>query len=587
MPDKKFISLIFMLMLACTAIAGTEGAQTTAFTSGDSFSLNSLLATSVQDRPSNSTLPGGTPPSNTAPNGTPPDGAPPGSTPMNGTPPGGAAPGGSSGSSSYNLSGVYTVDGVNRTMEKAGYTSDTNDVSAVYVLNGGDLTLDNPTIRTSGDTSSNDASSFFGLNAAVLVTSGSHTKIDGGSITTSGTGANGVISTGAGSSVVLSGVTITATGNGGHGVMATNTGSIQLTDVDMTTSGSNSAPLATDRGSGTVTATGGTIISSGIDSPGIYSTGDITVNSAKITARGAEAAVIEGANSITLTDTTISGAKGTRDRGVMLYQSMSGDAETGTSSFTMNGGSLTWPSASGPVFYVTNTKSVIHLRGTTIVSSSDKLLDASAGNWGTSGSNGGTVTFVASGETLKGSITADTISQVTASLQKGTTLTGYINSAALELDSESRWVVTGDSVLTSLADTSGISGTSISNIIGNGFTVTYDANLSANSELGGKTYSLEKGGKLVPKQKNTRVTPPASNKSSISFSKKTSGDSPYISALFSKNTTQAGIKNTSYFHGDKSAGIRNTSIMIQEKSVGITASLRSFSKVISYRIPAV
>ena len=46
---------------------------------------------------------------------------------------------------------------------------------------------------------------------------------------------------------------------------------------------------------------------------------------------------------------------------VMLYQSMSGDAEVGTSSFTMTGGTLT--ALSGDMFYITNTSSIINLSG--------------------------------------------------------------------------------------------------------------------------------------------------------------------------------------------------------------------------------
>ncbi len=54
-----------------------------------------------------------------------------------------------------------------------GITRDAEDVSAVYVTNGGNLTLKNPTINTSGNTSSQINSSFYGLNAAVLATKGS------------------------------------------------------------------------------------------------------------------------------------------------------------------------------------------------------------------------------------------------------------------------------------------------------------------------------------------------------------------------------------------------------------------------------
>lgn len=59
--------------------------------------------------------------------------------------------------------------------------------------------------------------------------------------------------------------------------------------------------------------------------------------------------------------------------------------------------------------------------------------------------------------------------------------------------------MTGNSTLTSLTDPDGISGDSITNIIGNGFTVTYDGNLTENSELGGKVYTLANGGTLTPK----------------------------------------------------------------------------------------
>lgn len=61
------------------------------------------------------------------------------------------------------------------------------------------------------------------------------------------------------------------------------------------------------------------------------------------------------------------------------------------------------------------------------------------------------------------------------------------------------WAVTGDSYLSSLSDPGGISGNSITNIAGNGYTVHYDSSLSANSALGGKTYSLNGSGQLSPR----------------------------------------------------------------------------------------
>jgi hypothetical protein len=360
------------------------------------------------------------------------------------------------------------------------------------------LILIDPTIITSGDSSSLEDSSFYGLNAAVPATSGSNITISGGTVTTSGSGANGVFSTGSGTIISLSGVTISATGQGGHGVDATYEGILVLSNVNITTAGANGAAIATDRGGGTIDVSGGTVFTSEADSPGIYSTGTITAVGTIIASTGAEAAVIEGFNSINLTDVTLSGEK---KWGVMIYQSMSGDASVGTGIYTMTGGSLT--AAVGPAFYVTNTEAIITLKGgAQVTSDSGILLSAAAGNWGQSGSNGGSVTFTANNETLSGDMITDSISSITATLENHTTLIGYIDFAALTLDSTSIWNVTADSVLTSFIDVDGISGTNITNIYGNGHTVYYDAGLAANSALGGLTYSLINGGELTPQTAN-------------------------------------------------------------------------------------
>jgi len=57
--------------------------------------------------------------------------------------------------------------------------------------------------------------------------------------------------------------------------------------------------------------------------------------------------------------------------------------------------------------------------------------------------------------------------------------------------------VTANSHLTALTGAV-ISGSTITNVKGNGHTVTYNAGASANSYLGGKTYTLAGGGTLSP-----------------------------------------------------------------------------------------
>lgn len=111
-----------------------------------------------------------------------------GGPPPGGEPPGGNPPGGPSTSVTYYA--TYKLDGGTATQSGQTYSATAADTSGVWVANSGVLTLTNPTILTSGNTSSQDNSSFYGLNAGLLATSGS-ASVTGGTITTSGLGANG------------------------------------------------------------------------------------------------------------------------------------------------------------------------------------------------------------------------------------------------------------------------------------------------------------------------------------------------------------------------------------------------------------
>jgi hypothetical protein len=108
-------------------------------------------------------------------------------------------------------------------------------------------------------------------------------------------------------------------------------------------------------------------------------------------------------------------------------------------------------------------------------------------------------TFTAEDQELTGDIVVDETGAIDIIL-RNSTLTGKIDGAAMILNPGSSWDVTGDSTLTSLSNRGGVSGSAVSNIIGNGHTVYYDPDLSANTWLKGMTYSLSKRGKLVPKK---------------------------------------------------------------------------------------
>ena len=160
--------------------------------------------------------------------------------------------------------------------------------------------------------------------------------------------------------------------------------------------------------------------------------------------------------------------------------------------FTMTGGSLT--AAKGPLFFVNNTRGVISVKGAKLAAASGTLISAAVARWGRAGTNGGAVVFTADGETLSGDMVADNISSISATLKNGTTLSGAIQNAALTLDASSKWNVTADSTLTSMASANGLA-----NIQGNDHKVSYAANLLANRWLNGRTYTLVGGGQLIPK----------------------------------------------------------------------------------------
>ena len=251
--------------------------------------------------------------------------------------------------------------------------------------------------------------------------------------------------------------------------------------------------VATDRGGGTIWVSGGKITSHGKDSPGIYSTGDIRAENATFIATGSEGAVIEGRNAIALKNCDMSGAL---KCGVMIYQSFSGDAEGQEGSFSMDGGSLS--AAQGPLFFVNNTRGMIHLKDVKLSAASGVLVNAAASRWGQSGSNGGHVELTGDNQKLAGDITVDKVSSASVALKNHSVLNGAVQNGALALDASSEWKVTADSTLTSLADKDCLSGDTITNIHGDGHTVRYKGALAANQWLGGKTWKLAEGGTLSP-----------------------------------------------------------------------------------------
>ena len=397
------------------------------------------------------------------------------------------------------LTGVYTVDNEEKTSEDESYTSEAEDENAVLVTNEGALTMSGASLTKTGDTSSEDESNFYGVNAVLAATEGGSVKLSDITIESSAEGANAVFSTGENSSITIDKIKINTTGNSSRGLDATYGGSIVATNVDITTEGAHCASIATDRGEGTVTVDGGTLKASGEGSPCIYSTGNITVKNITGTATGSQAAVVEGKNSIILEKCDLTG---TGENGIMLYQSTSGDAAEGTAKFSATDSTITSQS-DGAMFYITNTEAEAALQNTTLNMKSGILIQASGNstnNWGKEGENGGDFVLKASNQKLTGDILCDEISTVNVELTEESILKGTINGdksgkeVRISLDENSSWEVTGDSCITSITDED----ESLKNIISNGYSIYYDSSDSANEWLNGQTIALDDGGELTP-----------------------------------------------------------------------------------------
>ena len=446
---KKVLSIALVLMLAFGSLAVADG-------------------------------PAGEPPQGGAPMDQPPEkpdgdmqgGQPPempgGQGPMDdhgqGGPMGGG-PGGQGKPESYDAVYEITEDAeLTDAIESTG-----TDENAVLVT-GGTLKLsDAAVVRASEGSTGGDNASFYGVGAAVLVTGGEADVTDS-IIDTKANGGAGVFAYGEGVARV-SDTEIETSGNTSGGIHVAGGGTLYAENLDVLTHGESSAAIRSDRGGGTMEVTGGSYMTTGTGSPAVYVTADISVADAMLAASNSEALCLEGRNSVSLTNCELSGSMQDLEINdntwtVILYQSMSGDAEVGEGRFEMIGGKLN--STNGGLFYTTNTDSVFVISGVEIEAAEDSEYflrctgNANGRGWGTSGNNGANCRFTAIGQQMQGDVIWDSISNLSLYVTTDSALSGAViddeccagaggdGSCDLYIDESSSWIVTGDSAVTNL-----------------------------------------------------------------------------------------------------------------------------------------
>lgn len=487
---KKIMAAALVLALLLTTAACSS-------TTAETAASSQTTAEQAEDAMQGGNIPGadkpdGEPPEKPeggAPGGEPPE-KPDGEAPDGKGGPGmpGGAPGGFGGSGEVTQGSSANTISEDGEYSGGSYSSAGDDENALRI-DGAEVKLSDITVSKIGGASSNtEDGDFYGMNAALLAANGATVDITNATVSSSAQNGNGVFSYGSGTTVNISDSTITTTADNSGGIQTTGGAVTNAENLTVETSGSSSAAIRSDRGGGTVNVDGGSYTSNGYNSPAVYSTADITVKNTQLTANNSEALVIEGKNSITLENCDVSGNMSSTNgsssdenvHNVMIYQSMSGDADVGTSEFTMTGGTLT--SDNGDMIYVTNTHSIIKLSGVDIVNNaSGTYLMRVCGNsgsrgWGSAGSNGAQVEFTASAQQLTGDIVVDSISTLTMSLTNGSEFKGTVNiiennsgsaaenNAAVTVGAGCTWTLTGSCTLTSLVNNGTINY--------NGYTIT-------------------------------------------------------------------------------------------------------------------
>src|SRR5574344_789777 len=344
--------------------------------------------------------------------------------------------------------------------------------------------LTNCTLKKTGATaSSGDASSFYGIKAGVYVSTKGVLTMKGGSITTDADGANAAF--------------------------CYNGGTLNLYDVTIYNSATRSRGLHCTGGNG------GTYTANGAKCAIVYSTGDMTVKKIKgysnNTSEG-DIADIEGDNNITIDSCNLT-CSGT-SRGVMLYQSGSGDASGYNPTMKISHSNLTLVSSAAPFCEVsTAVNAFLTLNADTITAPSGVLAYVHTNtNW--NNTNNKYLNLQLKGSTYYGALNADATGAIYVNVASDAVWQGTIdNASTARVDTvvvNGTWIMDGASNVDVLIINSG------AKVYTNGYTLTAtkttkngtldttttgvaasisQVNVVASSAKSGKIYSLD--GKIM------------------------------------------------------------------------------------------
>ncbi len=366
------------------------------------------------------------------------------------------------------------------------FDSSNDDENALRV-EGATATLDDVTVsKMSGESTNAANSAAYGRNAAFLALNGANVTMNNSAVSAYPADANAVVAYGDGTGITLVDVTVMTDGNDSATLLANGGAVLYATNVNASTEGDASMGIRTGGEGATVVADGGSYTTNSLNSPAVYSTGDVSVRGAVLTAYLSQALVVEGDGMLVLEECAVSGSMGETGAGkmpgaVQMFSTVEDGRDGGSGQLSITGGSL--ETANGDLFYVTNTAAGIVLSGVEMANTgSGGLIRVEGGvdstAEGTVGENGGNLAFTADGQTLTGDVTVDSISTLALTLKNGSTFEGAVNvventagsavpnNATVTVDEGCTWTLTGNCTLSYFANNGTVNY--------NGYTITLD-----------------------------------------------------------------------------------------------------------------
>ena len=352
----------------------------------------------------------------------------------------------------------YSASSINENLSNITIMNNNTLKNVVYITKN-DITITDSIIFKKGDTINYG---LYSVNSAILVNGGGLTIIRG-LIGTSVKGINAIVSTSNGT-VRINGTNIILTGDSySKGLQGTYGGKIIASNIVIKTIGISSTTLSSEYG--IVICTDCELETWGLGSPLIHSVGTIKVTNTRGLANKAQAIVIEGNKSETVINSSYlkcnaNPNKNKHDQcGILMHESISGNIDHGTSSFTCQNSTVEILSSSNysslaPMFLIINTNANINLNKCNFTYGSNIFLKIDKNNFGDSDSKGRTITLTLKNQNIVGDIIVAQNCSLKINLIKSTII-GTINKdktaskLSIISDSDSSITLTGNSYYTS------------------------------------------------------------------------------------------------------------------------------------------